>query len=121
MRDVPAGCDGCSGFSADMIGYPLTAVGGYFVLYAQAETERKFQNWTKCAGGMLRKYEVCATLLFDLKLGSLYNVCIELVGNIGDDEGIFQQIPFYFFDFVCGFGTCRSDRRGVRKKKEEQT
>ena len=75
---------------------PPASAGGHFVLYVQRKPERKFHTWAKRAERLLRKYEVCATLLFDLKHGWQYNVSIELVGKIGEEEGIFQQIPFLF-------------------------
>jgi hypothetical protein len=91
-----------------------------FVRNGQRKTERKFQKRSNCTGCLLRKCEVCATLLFDLKHGWQYNVSIELVGKIGEEEGIFQQIPFLFFGFACGFAAHRC-LPGRRKEKEEQT
>jgi hypothetical protein len=84
--------------------------------------ERKFQVWAKRAERLLRKYEVCATLLFDLKHGWRYNVCIELVGKIGEEEGIFQQIPFLFFRFclrICGAPVSAGGAEKKRRNKHE--
>lgn len=123
MRGVCAGRCRRSDDGSAVISYANAhrrVAGGHFVLYAQCEPERKFQDWAKRAERLLRKYEVCATLLFDLKHGWQYNVSIELVGKIGEEEGIFQQIPFLFFGFACGFAAHRC-LPGRRKEKEEQT
>ena len=72
MRGVFAGRGRRSDDGSALISYANAhrcVAGGHFVRYVQTEPERKFQDWAKRAEILLRKYEVCATLLFDLKHG----------------------------------------------------
>ena len=72
MRGVFAGRCRRSDDGSAVISYANAhrcVAGGHFVRCVQVKSERKFHPWAKRAEILLRKYEVCATLLFDLKHG----------------------------------------------------